>query len=261
MFLLLSIACKEPAQAPQEYEELIGYIFEHTDAETDEELVAGLTNLQDWLNQNDLTELEEGSSIACLPKTAIENLEGEHNYCTVGEDETEDMKGVTMLTQSQYSETVLMEALTQYSFAEIMPDTYLTYDRQFDQGQECISDHSCLFASATAYTIADWGILGEVEAQRIIEFRWVQLENEEWVFLQRWWLTEPSNGSKLDLVIDNQYYIGINYPQTSGTQRLHASWIRMESSLGDGSESAAQQLIRNWQKDAEELDLWISENL
>ena len=68
-------------------------------------------------------------------------------------------------------------------------------------------------------------------------------------------------GSKLDLVIDNQYYIGINFPESTGTQRIHASWIRMESSLGDGSESAAQQLIRNWQKDAEELDLWITENL
>ena len=65
----------------------------------------------------------------------------------------------------------------------------------------------------------------------------------------------------MDLVIDNQYYIGINFPQNTGMQRLHASWIRMESSLGDSSESAAQQLIRNWQKDAEELDLWISDNL
>ena len=261
MFFLIWTACSSPPQAPQEYEGLISYIFQHADAETDEELVAGLTNLQVWLDENELTELEEGSSIACLPKTAIEALEGEHNYCSVGEDGVEDMKGVTMLTQSNYSGTVLMEALTQYSFAEIMPETYLTYDREFNQGKECISDQSCLFASATAYTVADWGILGEVEAQRIIEFRWVQLENEEWAFLQRWWLTEPSTGSKLDLVIDNQYYLGVNFPKSTGTQRLHASWVRMESSLGDGSESAAQQLIRNWQKDAEELDLWITDNL
>ena len=161
MFLLISLACISPPQAPQEYEELIGYIFEHADAETDEALVAGLTNLQAWLDENELAELEEGSSIACLPKTAIEDLEGEHNYCSVGDDGIEDMKGVTMLTQSKYSGTVLMEALTQYSFAEIMPETYLTYDREFNQGKECISEQSCMFASATAYTVADWGILGQ----------------------------------------------------------------------------------------------------
>ena len=68
-------------------------------------------------------------------------------------------------------------------------------------------------------------------------------------------------GTKLDLRIDNQYYIGINYTQSSGTQRIHASWINMTLSTGDATDSAAQQVIRGWKNDAESLDLWIEENL
>ena len=141
-----------------------------------------------------------------------------------------------------------------------MPDVYLTYDREFDQGKNCIVDRDCLLATGSVFTVADWGILGEVTAQRNIEFRWVELE-DEWAFVQRWWLTEPSTGTKLDLRIDNQYYIGINYTQGNGTQRIHASWINMTLSTGDATDSATQQVIRGWKNDAESLDLWIEENL
>ena len=69
------------------------------------------------------------------------------------------------------------------------------------------------------------------------------------------------HGPALDLVIDNQYYVGINYPLDQGTQRVHASWLTMEMSTGDASTGAANQLIDNWKNDAEELDAWIAENL
>ena len=99
---------------------------------------------------------------------------------------------------------------------------------------------------------------GKVEAQRTIQFRWVDTE-EGPVFLQRWWLTEPSTGTSLGLVIHNQYYIGVTMPTANGSYRLHASWLRMELSTGDASDGAANQLISNWKKDAEDLDVWISE--
>ena len=57
-----------------------------------------------------------------------------------------------------------------------MPDVYLTYDRDFDQGKNCIVERDCLSATGSVFTVADWGILGEVTAQRNIEFRWVELE-------------------------------------------------------------------------------------
>ena len=251
MFFLF-LACKPPPQAPADYEQLLEYIFQHSGDEEDDELVAGLTNLQTWISEEDTSELIEGNSISILSETAVVELEGEHNL--------EDLTGVSLLTESGYDSTILMESLTQYSFKEIMPDVYLTYDREFEEGKNCIVEKECLLAKGSVYTIADWGILGEVTAQRNIEFRWVELD-DEWAFVQRWWLTEPSTGTKLDLKIENQYYIGVNYAQPNGTQRIHASWINMTLSTGDASDSAAQQVIRGWKNDAESLDLWISENL
>ena len=117
-----------------------------------------------------------------------------------------------------------------------------------------------MIATGTVYTVADWGILGEVTAQRNIEFRWVELE-EDWAFIQRWWLTESSTGTRLGLTIDDQYYVGINYPKGQGSRRIHASWLTMQMTTGDASTGASNQLIKNWEKDAEELDQWIDANL
>ena len=252
MLLFLTLGCKPPPQAPADYEQLLDYIFAHSGDEDDAELVAGLINLQTWINESDTTDLVEGNSISVLSESSVSMLEGNHNL--------ETLKGVSLLTDSRYNSRILMESLTQYSFKEIMPDVYLTYDREFDQGKNCIVERDCLLATGNVFTVADWGILGEVTAQRNIEFRWVELE-DEWAFIQRWWLTEPSTGTKLDLRIDNQYYIGINYTQGNGTQRIHASWINMTLSTGDATDSAAQQVIRGWKNDAESLDLWIEENL
>ena len=252
MFFFLILGCKPPPQAPADYEQLLDYIFAHSGDEDDDELIAGLINLQTWINESDTTDLMEGNSISVLSEGSVEMLEGDHNL--------ETLKGVSLLTDSGYNSRILMESLTQYSFKEIMPDVYLTYDREFDQGKNCIVDRDCLLATGSVFTVADWGILGEVTAQRNIEFRWVELE-DEWAFVQRWWLTEPSTGTKLDLRIDNQYYIGINYTQGNGTQRIHASWINMTLSTGDATDSATQQVIRGWKNDAESLDLWIEENL
>ena len=242
--------CKPP-EAPKEYEALVGYIFEHMEDEDPEALAVGLENLDTWLTTENRVTVEEGVTIESLPQTVVDPLAGhEHG--------TEDLAGVSMLTYSGYGPKVIADALTQYSFKTIIPDVYITYDRDFETGKNCIVERECLWAEATAYTVADWGVLGEVTATRQIQFRWVETE-AGWMFLQRWWLTEPSTGSKLDLRIQDQYYIGVNFADSEGTARIHASWLTMEMSTGDASEGAANQLINNWKNDAESLDEWISE--
>ncbi len=250
--LLCAVGCKPP-EAPKEYEALMGYLFEHTADEDDEALVVGLDNLADWLKGDQLAEAEAGYTLGTIPGSAIKGLEG-HKHTNQG------LEGVSLVTQSDYGSKKLMEALTQYSFKTIMPDVYLTYDRTFDEGKRCIVERDCLWADGSVYSVADWGILGEVQADRRIEFRWVETD-QGWVFLQRWWLTAPSTGTKLDLRIQDQYYIGINYQGGNGTRRVHASWLQMQMSTGDATESGAKQLIKNWEKDAEELDAWMDDNL
>ncbi len=252
-WMLVATGCKKVDEAPKEYETAVAYVFEHFDAEDPAGLVDNIDFLKEWLNGAQLTQAEEGLSVDNLPKSAVRDLEG-HAHSIDG------LQGVSLATASRYDTCTLMEALTQYSFAQMMPDVYDTYDREFDEGQECISDRDCMWAEGHVYSVADWGILGEVTADRRIEYRWLETE-DGWAFIQRWWLTEPSTGTRLGLKIQDQVYVGINYPLDRGTRRVHASWLTMEMTTGDASTGASNQLIKNWEKDADELDSWIDDNL
>ena len=106
------------------------------------------------------------------------------------------------------------------------------------------------------YSVAT-GPFGEVTADRRIEFRWVE-SDAGWVFLQRWWLTEPSTGTKLDL--GSRTSTTSASPPTNGAPFAHASWLKMQMSTGDATERAPWP-IRNWEKDADGFDAWIDENL
>lgn len=245
--------CRKVEEAPKEYESAVAYLFEHFDAEDPALLAETVDYLDGWLVGSDLASAEEGLSISNLPKSAVNNLEG-HSHKVSG------LEGVSLATKSRYPTCTLMEALTQYSFARMMPDVYITYDREFDEGQDCIAAMDCMWAEGSVYSVADWGLLGEVTADRRIEFRWVETE-AGWAFLQRWWLTEVSTGTRLDLTIDDQYYVGVNFPDGNGSRRIHASWLTMEMSTGDASSGASNQLIKNWKKDADDLDAWIGQNL
>lgn len=251
--LLAGVACKRVEEAPKEYQTAVATVFERFADEDPAELVEVVTFLDEWLEGDNLASAEEGLSIDNLPQSAVRNLAG-HAHGTKG------LEGVSVATESRYETCTLMKALTQYSFAKMMPDTYITYDREFDEGQDCIASRNCLWAEGQVYSVADWGILGEVTADRRIEYRWIETDGG-WAFLQRWWLTEESTGTRLDLSIADQYYVGINFPMASGTRRVHASWLTMQMSTGDASTGASNQLIKNWQKDADELDAWIDANL
>lgn len=248
--MLIFLSCQAP-QAPEGYQELVSYLFANMDHEDETYPAAGLDNLQAWLDTSDTALVEDGVQIEQLALEAVEGLSGEAHSVA-------ELSGVSVVTESKYGPDVIADALTQYSFAEMMPDVYEVYDRTFSQGQDCIIA-DCDWAEAQAYTVADWGLLGQVEAQRTIQFRWVDTSVGP-VFLQRWWLTEPSTGSSLGLVIHNQYYVGATMPTDTGALRIHASWLSMELSTGDASDGAANQLISNWKKDADSLDAWIEEN-
>ena len=146
--------------------------------------------------------VESGVTIDALPESAVNRLAGH-------EHKVQGLAGVSVASTSSYRGDVLMDALTQHSFAEMMPDVYLTYERVFETGQGCIVTRDCLWAEGSVYSIADWGLLGEVEAERRIEFRWV--ETAEGGYFSSWWLLEPSTGSMLTC-LSGSVHIGVIFP-------------------------------------------------
>lgn len=70
---LLSLGCRPP-EAPQDYEALVGYIFEHTADEDEDDLLAGLDNLTSWLSGDNLLLAQDGMTITNLPDSAVGSL-------------------------------------------------------------------------------------------------------------------------------------------------------------------------------------------
>jgi len=206
LFSLL-LACNPP-EAPLEYGDLMGYIFSHMEEEDEDALKVGLVSLDTWLTGDQRDPILEGYESLTLTLEAVTDLDGHQHG-------VDNLSGVSVLTESNYETEIIADALTQYNFKTIIPDVYLEYDREFEEGQQCIVFQGCLWAEGTVYTLADWGILfGEVEADRRIQFRWVETD-VGWMFLQRWWLTSPSKNEPETVLIQDQYYIGINPSKTS----------------------------------------------
>lgn len=90
--VFLSLGCRPP-EAPEDYEALVGYIFEHTVDEDDTALLAGLDNLSNWLSGENLLLAQEGMSITNLPEDAVTPLAG-HAHSREG------LAGVSMVTES-----------------------------------------------------------------------------------------------------------------------------------------------------------------
>ena len=69
--------CTSPPEAPEDLESLLGYIFEHMDDEDPAELIAGLENLHEWMQDDaNLQRSREGLLINNLPETALATLDG-----------------------------------------------------------------------------------------------------------------------------------------------------------------------------------------
>ena len=162
--MLFLLACRAP-QAPEDYENLVAYLLREMSHEQEAYPQAGIENIQAWIETSEeFALIEEGVQVSGLVQEDIEGIEAP-------EVNLDELAGVSIITRSNYAPVVLSDALTQYSFAEMMPDVYEIYERTFEEGQECISTQECDWAQAQAYTIADWGLLGQVEAQRTIQFR------------------------------------------------------------------------------------------
>ena len=74
MIFVAFFACKPPPQAPADYEQLLDYIFAHSGDDDDAELVAGISNLQLWLEEEDTTELIEAKELGTAIEQAISSM-------------------------------------------------------------------------------------------------------------------------------------------------------------------------------------------
>jgi hypothetical protein len=239
------VGCKGPPDAPKELERLASYIFEHTRDGTDEELAAGIENLNAWLDDG-YAEAHEGYRINELSQASVDALDN-RNFNLTG------LVGASVASRINHKIKPVVRVLADGDATRVYGDTYLEYNRTWATDAKCHTDRDCLWGEASVNSLADYG-LAKVESSYRAEFRWVETA-DGWAHLHRTWLLEPID--VLGIKTQSQFYIGVSMQDGNRTERLQASWVAIQTDLPLSEDAALNQTISRLLDSEEEIDVWL----
>ena len=211
-----SLGCKSPPDAPETLDDLASYLFLHMADEDPEALLAGLDNLDVWLDKNSEAAVD-GYKVTNLSEEAVESLGLEYEPeglvgAAVGYDiahPVEDVVAVMMLAKSD---------------PDAEPSGEL-YSREYLEGdRDCFAIGDCLNLEYTSHS-ADFLPMGlTVESWTQTQHRRIPTEDDDRL-LQRSWMTEPAVSNYDWLSIDQQYWIATLTPWGKKSRRVEAGWV------------------------------------
>ncbi len=232
--LLLAAGCRQVPPAPEELDELCGYLFAHFDEEHPDAVEQGLYNLDTWLLAN-LEETFEGYSVTNLSEETVNALDDRARN-------TDAMIGGAVGTESPYPPYALGIPQLVDDQEELFPDSHDLYERTYLTETECFVDVKCDVAEVQNYIEDTYPIIGSVITNNHGQYRWVETDKGlAWV--QRTWFDEPAVDEKDWIEIRDQYYLNVLLPYGDGTLTLQSMWVE---AYWDGlpvSENQAQLLL------------------
>jgi len=249
---LLTVACAPPP-APEELDELCGYLYAHFDDEKTRALEAGLVNLDAWMLAH-LDETLEGYSVTNLSDATISALDDRsHNV--------DQLLGAAVgTTSASFDPYAIGAALSGADQQELIPDAHVVYERTYVSDLDCFLELECELLTTTNHLEDDYPILGEVISESFGEYRWIELD-KGLAMVQRTWLLEPSQVEWDSFELNDQYYLNILLPRGGGTLTLQSMWV--DATLNDSSVSEAlalNLLISQMQGVYEQVDSYLEQN-
>jgi MYXO-CTERM domain-containing protein len=230
----LAIGCRQVPPAPEELDELCGYLFAYFDEEHPDALEEGLYNLDTWLLDN-LEETFEGYAVTNLSDATVSALDDR-------ERNTDAMVGAAVGTESIYTPYALGVPQLVDNQEDLFPDAHEHYERTYLTDPECFEEMSCDEAEVENYIEDDYPIIGEMIVNNHGQYRWVETE-KGMAWVQRTWLNEHIDLGVDWIEIHDQYYLNVLLPYGEGTLALQSMWVE---AYWDGlpiSENQAQLLL------------------
>lgn len=265
-FSALFIACKPPPEAPADLENLSEFLFSHMDDEDPAELLAGLTNLDTWLNTKtgNPDDPEETNLDLTIAGYQINNLNDESVADLDDKERTIEESLIGAAVGWSYDHTIEEMAQTMFvdDWSKVTDGTYLCYERVFDDGQDpsCIKSGSCEWSSYQTVSVSSWAGLVTVVSENSGEIRRLDTEYGP-AIIQRTWLNQPAEttGTLGDLVnVYSQYYVNVIAPTANGSLlRTTAIWFDGEYGVPD-EDFAKNQVISQMQGQHEIITEWIT---
>jgi hypothetical protein len=255
---LLGVGCKPPPDAPAKLEALCDYIFAHADDDDPEAVIAGLENLNLWLEEpGNLESTAEGYTISTLNKSSVEDLK----FNTNNTPNVSDLIGAAVAVRHNLSMKEVATTTVVDDWEKVAEGNYDEYRRNFgDQNPSCFPKKNCELLTASSYSSSKWAGLIEVESKNKIDFRWFHSEElNEWFLVQRSWLTEPATVTPDTYGIDvqAQYFLATTAKVDGTTVRMMATWIDADyGALPISEDGAKSQIVKSMQKQGEQVDEW-----
>jgi hypothetical protein len=237
--------CKGPPDAPKKLEALTSYLFDKTRGGSDEELAAGLVNLEAWLDSG-YQDATEGYRVSDLSQASVDALDARTFNLT-------GLAGAAVTTRIGHRIKPVVDVIAMGDNTRIYGNMYEAYVRDWDTDGACHVARDCLWGAADIRSTADYGLV-TVDSTYRSEYRWVETENG-WAHLQRTWLLEPIE--VLGIETKATFYLGVSLTDGSRTERLQASWAAIQTDLPITEENALNQTIKSLIETEEDIDIWL----
>lgn len=245
--LLLLVGCKPPPDAPEELNELVGYLYTNVPGEDPAPMEVGAGNLDVWL-QDRIDETLEGYTVDNLTEESIVAL-GD------GERDLTDLAGAAVGHVSPLSSRALVDAIVLDDPMDMF-SSYVSFEREFVGDEVCFAAGDCDWLEAEVHASFDY-ILMQVETHSRVQYRWVDTEIGP-VYAERTWLREQAVVTSDLIEVDQQYYLRVILPDGDGSRSIQATWV-VARLVGDMPENAALTiLIDSMSKQADTLDEYVA---
>lgn len=249
LLLVCLVGCKAPPDAPDELNELVGYLYTNVPGEDSAPLEVGAVNLDIWLQER-IDETLEGYTVDNLTPEAIEAL-------GAGERDLEELAGAAVGHVSVVSPSALVDTILLVDPMEIFA-AYTAFDRTFEGDVECFVAGECDWLEAEVRASFDYTLM-QVDTHSRVQYRWVDSDLGR-VYAERTWLLEPAVVTSTFVEVEQQYYLRVVLPDGEGSRSIQATWV-VARLIGDLPENAALNLlIDNMGNQAEKLDEFIADN-
>ncbi len=243
--LVIAITGCRPDPAPETLDDLCGYIYSHFEDEDTEQLVEAMENLDTWMVSNIEEMTGDGYEISNLDQETVDRVYGSPQDIT-------ELVGASLAWESPYAIEDTVDALVFADQLDVFPDIYLDYQRTFVSDETCFEDGSCDIIEMSNYTEASYAGLLEVKTTSQSRIRLIEMPMGL-AALHQTWMSEPAELNVDWLSVDQQYYLRIMLPQSSGSLRVQGFWTVTE--IGDASlpEGTALSLVLNTLSNQSEL--------
>jgi hypothetical protein len=253
MILVTAIlGCRPPIIAPEDLDGLFSYLYLHTMDEEQEEMMAGIINMEDYIEQNE-SELMEGYRLGHLSEEALQSTGLEVTYL-------EEQVGVSLLYKVPYSVEDIVAVNTIVDLTEVYPEDYLTYDREYLSDLDCFIERACDTLTFRSLILGALPLGQEIQTSNYNQLRWFDLESGP-AMVHRSWMEGEGDATADWATFLAQYYIAIHYSDGEKNRTIAGSWaVLLLGDLPLPEDMVLSQALDGLQRNGDDITAYLDEN-